>query len=89
MDFLLVLFAVHLFALIVPGPTFFIVSKVAISSSLRAALIGGVRSCCWRHGMFSLPTLHRLYARVQKCDQRISGTIFAAFGLRLILTSRS
>jgi threonine efflux protein len=36
---LLILFVVHLFALMTPGPDFLIVSKVAISSSRRSALL--------------------------------------------------
>src|SRR5437588_8477465 len=39
MNSLLILFFVHLLALMTPGPDFFIVSKAAISASRRAAIV--------------------------------------------------
>jgi threonine efflux protein len=66
MNSLLMLFIVHLLALMTPGPDFFIVSKVAISSSRRAAMMTafGVAVGVMAWAGLALMGLHLLLERI-------------------------
>src|SRR5437867_2164263 len=66
MKSLLILFIVHLLALMTPGPDFFIVSKAAISGSRRAAMMTalGVSVGVVAWAALALLGLHLLLQRV-------------------------
>lgn len=86
------IFAVHVLAMISPGPNVLIVSQTAISHTRRAGIATALAVATGWHValacLFSTRRAQHVYRGIKRWADRIAGASLAFLGLRPMLPSR-